>query len=52
VSAARTHEGYITGETLATSITYGERQLDSVTRVTVDGDVLQIALARANDGPQ
>jgi isoleucyl-tRNA synthetase len=47
VSAARAHEGYITGETLATSVTYGKRRLADSTNVTIDGDALQIALERA-----
>jgi isoleucyl-tRNA synthetase len=51
VDAARAHEGYITGETLATSVTYGERKLASVTNVTIDGDALQIALERAPGKP-
>ena len=47
VSAARAHESYITGETLATSVTYGGRRLADSTNVTIDGDALQIALERA-----
>jgi isoleucyl-tRNA synthetase len=47
VSAAHAHEGYITGETLATSITYGSRHLANRTTVTIDGDTLVITLERA-----
>ncbi|HEX2704085.1 MAG TPA: isoleucine--tRNA ligase, partial [Solirubrobacteraceae bacterium] len=51
VDAARAHEGYITGETLATSITYGERQLANLAQVTIDGGTLQISLERAPQEP-
>jgi isoleucyl-tRNA synthetase len=47
VSAARAHGGYITGETLATSITYGERQLANTSGVTISGQRLEIGLERA-----
>jgi isoleucyl-tRNA synthetase len=47
VSAARAHEGYITGETLATSVTYGERQLANTSSVTINGHTIEIAFERA-----
>jgi isoleucyl-tRNA synthetase len=47
LSAARAHESYITGETLATSISYGERQLANTSSVTISGRKLEIGLQRA-----
>ena len=47
VSAARAHEGYITGETLATSVTYSERRLANTSSVTINGHRIEIAFERA-----
>ena len=47
VDAARAHESYVTTETLATSTTYGERKLASLTTVQIDGFKLHISLERA-----
>jgi isoleucyl-tRNA synthetase len=46
LAAAREHERYVSGETLATSVSYGERALAHSEGVTIDGLALQIALAR------
>jgi isoleucyl-tRNA synthetase len=46
LNAARQHELYITGETLATSIAYGDRDSWAAT-VAIDGGELGIWLARA-----
>jgi isoleucyl-tRNA synthetase len=48
LAAARDHERYLTGETLALSLTFGERDLDSVQTATIDGSPLEIRLERAN----
>ena len=45
LDAARAHESYVTGETLATSIAYGTA--DGGTTATIDGLTLKIALERA-----
>ena len=47
VSAARAHEGYVTGETLATSVTYSERRLANTSSVTINGHRIEIAFERA-----
>jgi isoleucyl-tRNA synthetase len=47
LDAGRAHAGYITGETLATSLSYGERALAYATTATIDRDTLQISLERA-----
>ena len=51
VKAARAHQSYIGGETLATSTTYGDRSLAHATTATVDGEALQISLQRAPRKP-
>ena len=45
VEAARAHEGYVSGETLATSLTYDGT--DGGESATIDGRELRIAVARA-----
>jgi isoleucyl-tRNA synthetase len=50
LDAAREHEPYVTAETLATSIGYGERVSDGwLASVEIDGRQLKIWLARASD---
>ncbi len=44
LDAARAHEAYVTGETLATSVAY---EADGGAEVTVDGRDLVIAVSRA-----
>ena len=45
VEAARAHEGYVSGETLATSLSYDFA--DAAEGATIDGRELRIALHRA-----
>ncbi len=45
LAAARAHEGYIAGETLAVGVAY--EPLDAVEPVTVDGLALRVAVALA-----
>ena len=45
LAAAREHEGYVTGETLATSVAYGDG--DGGSAATIEGRELLIGLARA-----
>ena len=45
LGAARAHEGYVTGETLATSIAY-DSSADGA-EATIEGRLLQVAVARA-----
>jgi isoleucyl-tRNA synthetase len=47
LDGARAHEPYVTGETLSTSLTYGERALAHRERVMIDGLELEIALEPA-----
>jgi isoleucyl-tRNA synthetase len=48
LEAARAHEPYVCGETLAVSLTYGERRLDYSETVTIDGLGLEIGLRRSS----
>ncbi|HYH89619.1 MAG TPA: DUF5915 domain-containing protein, partial [Solirubrobacteraceae bacterium] len=45
LSAAREHEGYVTGEVLATSVVYGDG--DEASAATIEGRELRIDLDRA-----
>jgi isoleucyl-tRNA synthetase len=48
VEAARAHEAYVTGETLATSVSYEAAGADPV---RIDGRELRISVERASSGP-
>jgi isoleucyl-tRNA synthetase len=47
LAAAREHEAYVAGETLATSVSYDGAGLDAAQPALVDGRELRIAVARA-----
>ncbi|HEY5262249.1 MAG TPA: class I tRNA ligase family protein, partial [Solirubrobacteraceae bacterium] len=47
IDAAREHADYITGETLTSSLSYGERELEARANVVLDGNALEIGLERA-----
>ena len=47
LAAARRHDAYLTGETLATSVAFGSSGDDPI-RIEVDGRPLEISLLRAN----
>jgi isoleucyl-tRNA synthetase len=49
IEAAREHAPYVAGETLATSVSYGERSLAHSETVTLDGLTLTISLEIAGD---
>ena len=44
LGAARSHEGYVTGETLATSVAYAGPA--DGTEATIDGRLLKVGVAR------
>ena len=50
LEAARVHEDYVAGEVLATSVSYGERELRHRNQTTVDGLALEIRLEPAGVG--
>jgi isoleucyl-tRNA synthetase len=52
LAAAREHESYIAGETLATSLSYGARPNGHAARTLVDDLALEIRVERASAGGQ
>ena len=51
VEAARAHAAYIAGETLATTMTFAERELERAETTTIEGRPLEIRLERASSPP-
>jgi isoleucyl-tRNA synthetase len=47
VAAARAHEPYVAGETLATSVRFGSGAADGAAAVKVGGRELRVAVERA-----